>query len=403
MLNNLVFLFLHRMKNILALIFILFSLLSYSQEETTSESISDCTGATNILQAGSFSTQFTGKGGVYKDFEAYPSLNSNKELNSLWYSFKAGYDGRFTLDATVSEGTLQMIVFEAQTSEACEDIYQGKAEIRRLIVTKEKHTGLNLVTNSNTLYPIDLMAGKHIMICFLTEAKIKSKLDLHVGFEPTNGELKETSEGGKLLDLRKNKDVDALKIMIRDVETGSPVIANMTLNGIKDLTGTYQASDFSITVEKSGKLQIRVDAEGYFFVDKDEPVSAGSDNEVVIWMEPLGEGKSMQIDEIEFQPGTSEFLSTAEPKLRRLKDFLALNANVKVEIQGHVHATGENTFAGQKLSEARAKRVMLWLADNGIDKNRMTAVGYGNTKPIYPEAKFAYEEQANRRVEIKVL
>lgn len=403
MLNNLVFLFLHRMKNILGLIFVLFSLLSFGQEETTSESISDCTGATNILQAGSFSTQFTGKGGMYKDFEAYPSLSSNKELNSLWYSFKASYDGRFTLDATVSEGTLQMIIFEAQTSEACQDIYDGKAEIRRLIVTKEKHVGLNLITNSNTLYPVDLVAGKHIMICFLTEAKMKPKLDLHIGFEPTDGELKETSEGGKLLDLRKNKDVDALKIMIRDVETGSPVIANMTLNGIKDLTGTYQASDFSITVERSGKLQIRVDAEGYFFVDKDEPVSAGSDNEVVIWMEPLGEGKSMQIDEIEFQPGTSEFLSTAEPKLRRLKDFLALNANVKVEIQGHVHASGENTFAGQKLSEARAKRVLQWLADNGIDKNRMTAVGYGNTKPIYPEAKFAYEEQANRRVEIKVL
>ena len=111
----------------------------------------------------------------------------------------------------------------------------------------------------------------------------------------------------------------------------------------------------------------------------------------------------MQIDEIEFQPGTSEFLSTADPKLRRLKDFLALNANVKVEIQGHVHAEGENTFAGQKLSEARAKRVLLWLSDNGIDKDRMTAVGYGNTVPIYPEAKFSYEEQANRRVEIKVL
>jgi outer membrane protein OmpA-like peptidoglycan-associated protein len=120
-------------------------------------------------------------------------------------------------------------------------------------------------------------------------------------------------------------------------------------------------------------------------------------------MEPLGEGKSMQIDEIEFVPGSSEFLSTAEPKLRRLKDFLALNASVKVEIQGHVHATGENTFAAQKLSEARAKRVLNYLVENGISKDRLTAVGFGNTKPIYPEAKFAYEEQANRRVEIKVL
>jgi outer membrane protein OmpA-like peptidoglycan-associated protein len=180
-------------------------------------------------------------------------------------------------------------------------------------------------------------------------------------------------------------------------------VANLSIAGVKDLTALYSGSDFYISVERSGKIQMKADAEGYFFVDREEPVSAGSDNEIVIWMEPLGEGKSMQIDEIEFVPGTSEFLSTAEPKLRRLKDFLALNAAVKVEVQGHVHASGENTFAAQKLSEARAKRVVNYLVENGIDKSRLTSVGFGNTKPIYPDAKFAYEEQANRRVEIKVL
>lgn len=404
--NHIVFIFLHRMKIAVTFLLLLTGFVSYSQEEVTmSDAISDCSGGTNILQPGSFSLQFTGKGGMYKDLEAYPSLSSVKENNSLWCSFIAPYNGRLTLEANISgiEGTVQMIVFENETKDICDDIYKGKAEIRRLILSKDKHVGLSLITSDNTLYPVDLVAGKHIMICFLTEAKSKETVDLHIKFEPTDGELKETAEGGKLLDLRKDKSEDALKILIRDVETGNPVVANMSLTGIKDLTAAYQGSDFYITVEKSGKIQMKVDAEGYFFVDREEPVSAGSDNEVVVWMEPLGEGKSMQIDEIEFVPGSSEFLTTAEPKLRRLKDFLALNSAVKIEIQGHVHATGENTLAGQKLSEARAKRVMQYLSDNGIDKNRMTAVGYGNTKPIYPEAKFAYEEQANRRVEIKVL
>jgi outer membrane protein OmpA-like peptidoglycan-associated protein len=217
--------------------------------------------------------------------------------------------------------------------------------------------------------------------------------------------LKEPGIGSdsKVVDLRKLKTDPALNIMIRDVETGNPVVANMTVSGIKDMQALYSGSDFFISVEKSGKIQLKIDAEGYFFVDREEPVSVGSDNEIVIWMEPLGEGKSMQIDEIEFVPGSSEFLSTAEPKLRRLKDFLALNSAVRVEIQGHVHASGENTYAAQKLSEARAKRVLNYLVDNGINKDRLTAVGFGNTKPIYPDAKFAYEEQANRRVEIKVL
>lgn len=391
------------MKSFILFTLLLFSFLLNAQDEgTPSDAISDCSGAMNILQPGNFNIQFTGKGGNLKDFAAYPSLSTVKENNSVWCSFKAPYKGRLTLNADASLGPLQMVIFESESGDIIKDLAAGTAEIRRLVLSKDKHVGLNLVTADNILYPIELNQGKNILICFLSLPKEKTKLELYLGFEPTDGELKETSEGGKLLDLRKDKSEDALQILLRDVETGNPIIANMTMTGIKDLTGTYQASDFYVTVERSGKIKIQVDAEGYFFVDREEPVSAGSDNEVVVWMEPLGEGKSMQIDEIEFTPGTSEFLETAIPKLRRVKDFLAMNAAIKIEIQGHVHATGENTLAGQKLSEARAKRVMQWLSENGIDKSRMTAVGYGNTKPIYPEAKFAYEEQANRRVEIKV-
>lgn len=347
--------------------------------------------------------QFTGKSGVVNDFEAYPSLKNVPEKNALWCSFKAPADGRFTLSANVNKGPLYMLVFDSETKYPCEEISKGTAEIRRMLVEDTTHVGLNLITGKNILYPIDLYGGKEIMICFLAPYKSKEFLEVYFDFEPMTGELQESAEGGKLMDLRDDKSISGLNILIRDVETGKPVIANVSLIGMKKLTATYQGSDFYMDVERSGKITIKVDAEGYFFTDREEPVSAGSENEVVIWLEPLGEGKSMQIDEIEFYPGSSEFLPTAEPKLRRLKDFLALNANVKVEIQGHVHATGENSFAGQKLSEARAKRVMMYLVHNGIDKSRMTAVGYGNTQPIFPDAKFASEEQANRRVEIKVL
>jgi outer membrane protein OmpA-like peptidoglycan-associated protein len=58
---------------------------------------------------------------------------------------------------------------------------------------------------------------------------------------------------------------------------------------------------------------------------------------------------------------------------------------------------------GQNISEARAKRVVKYLIDNGIDKKRLKPVGYGNTRPIFEKPQFSYEEQANRRVEIVVL
>ena len=391
------------MKTLILAFCIISNAISLAQNTSaSSQSVSTCNGAVNILQPGSFTLQFTGKTATHKELEGYPSLSSLQEKNTLWCSFIAPYAGRLSLEAS-SALPLQLIIFENDSKDICEDIAKGTADIRRLILSKDTAVGLNLVTGPHVLYPIDLVAGTHLVLCFMNPPKEKSQLDLYLKFEPLTGELKEMGAESKIVDLRKVPRDPALNILIRDVETGNPVVANMSLTGNKGSDALYSGSDFFISIEKTGKIQMKIDAEGYFFVDREEPVSAGSDNEIVIWMEPLGEGKSMQIDEIEFYPGSSELLSTADPKLRRLRDFLALNASVKVEIQGHVHATGENTQAGQKLSEARAKRVLNYLVDNGIAKERLTAVGYGNTMPIYPEAKFAYEEQANRRVEIKVL
>nr|WP_294861426.1 OmpA family protein [uncultured Fluviicola sp.] len=368
----------------------------------SSDAISDCTGATNLLKIGEYRMQFSGKGGKKNDFQAYPSLSNIEEKNTLFCSFKASFNGRFTLHARCPE-PIQMVIFEGETKYPCEEIAKGSAEIRRIIAKPTLELGLGLVVSQNTLYPIDLVAGKEIIICFICTPKVKEFMEVDFDFEPMTGELQETSEGGKLMDLRTDKTEAGLSILVRDYETGKPVISNLTLTGIKGITAAYQGSDFRFSIDKSGKVQLKIDAEGYFFVDREEPVSANTETEIVIWIEPLGEGKSMQIDEIEFFPGSSEFLQSAEPKLRRLKDFLALNAGIKVEIQGHVHSNGENTFEAQKLSEARAKRVAHYLVENGIDKNRLTTVGYGNTMPLFPNAKFASEEQSNRRVEIKVL
>lgn len=391
------------MKHTLLIVFSLILAQVYGQQaRESSDAISDCTGATTILKTGDYRMQFPGKGGKVNDFQAYSSLNSIEEKNTLYCSFKASYNGRFTLNARCKQ-PLQMVIFEGETKYPCEEISKGSAEIRRIISKPSTELGLSLVVSESNLYPIDLTAGKEIIICFIAPPKTKEFLEVDFVFEPMTREMQETSEGGKLMDLRTDKKEAGLNILVRDYETGKPVISNITITGLKDITASYQGSDFRFSIEKSGKVQLRIDAEGYFFVDREEPVSANTETEIVAWIEPLGEGKSMQIDEIEFFPGSSEFLQSAEPKLRRLRDFLALNAGIKVEIQGHVHSNGENTFEAQKLSEARAKRVYNYLVENGIDKERLTTVGYGNTMPIFPNAKFASEEQSNRRVEIKVL
>ncbi|MES2587483.1 MAG: OmpA family protein [Bacteroidota bacterium] len=369
-----------------------------------STNIADCDGASNILNPGTFNLQFTGKFGELKDFDKYPSLADIEEKNSLWSSFVAPFNGRLSLNVKVPKGFTKMIIFTNESNDICGDVLKGVAEIKRMILKPtSSEIGLSLSVDENFYYPMDLVKGQSIMILFLYETDEKINLDLTLKYEPLVEDPELKSSESKIVDQRDDEFAPAFNIMIRDVETGNPVIADIVITGLKSISAFYNGSDFFFNMQKSGKLSVRVDAQGYFFTDREEPVTAGSEHELVIWLEPIGEGKSVQLDEIEFMPGTSEFLPSSEPKLRRLKDFMALNAGIQVEIQGHVQEKGENSNAGQKISEARAKKVLNYLVDNGIDKNRMVAKGYGNTMPIYPDPKFAYEEQANRRVEIKIL
>jgi outer membrane protein OmpA-like peptidoglycan-associated protein len=356
----------------------------------------------NIFKTGKYNIQFTGSGGAQKEFANYPSLSEVSDLNVVWVSFIPEYDGVLSLNASIPQDYLQMVIFEEEKKDICLELETGIAEIKRLVKDKSsKAIGLNVDVKSGVLYPIELKAAKKILIGFSTVEKSKAIVQLDFVFKEENSALKAANET-KIMDLRDDEFAPALTITVRDKETKQPVIANLTIEGFKELSASFKASDFYFNITRNGKGFIKCDAEGYFFYDKEETFTANTNQEITIYLDPLGKGKTMQIEEIEFQPGTSEFLQGSDGKLRRLRDFMALNANVSIEIQGHVHADGDNGFAAQKLSEARAKKVMHYLISQGIDKARMTAVGYGNTKPVYFKPKFAYEEQANRRVEIVV-
>ncbi len=362
-------------------------------------SMTRCDGAINIFEDGDFHPQFTGEKGSEVLVEAYPSLTKIDSKNAIWFSYIAPSDGDLTFSATVANGYLQMVVFEELGGDICGEIEKGESEIKRLHSGKnDKTVGLNFEIGGGVLYSLPIRKGRKIQLLLVTNEESKEKVELAWNFIEKVESLAEE----KIVDRRYDDFAPTFRIVIKDLKTNEPLIANLSIEGSKELVGLYVGSEFMFNVERNCNIIIKCEVEGYFFVDREEYVSSFEDNEIIILLEKVSAGKTMQIEELEFVPGTSEIVKSSEPKLRRLKDFLALNADINVEIQGHVHALGKNTIAGQKVSEARAKRVMKYLITNGIDKSRLKAVGLGNTMPIYPEAQHFYEEQANRRVEVVV-
>jgi outer membrane protein OmpA-like peptidoglycan-associated protein len=389
-------------KILFILVLLLLSSYAFSQKGgKNSGSLNLCSGGINIFEDGDFELQFTGKKSDDRAVDAYPSLAEINSENLIWITFIAPKTGDLTFTASKKSGFVQMVIFEQDQKDMCGEISQGIAEIKRLHIEKESSmVGLDYNVDGGIMYSLPMKEGQKYQLLFATESELKDKLYLQWRFMVGGKKVESESQ---VVDRRNDDFAPTFKISVRDKETKEPIIASISIEGNRTLAGMYVGSDFIFNVDRNSKLTIKCDAEGYFLNDLEEDATSFEDQEIILELEHISAGRSMQIEEIEFVPGTSKVTLASEPKLRRLKDFLALNASLNVEIQGHVFAIGDNSHAAQKVSEARAKRVMKYLIENGIEKDRMTAVGHGNTHPIYAEPQFFYEEQANRRVEVVVM
>jgi len=98
---------------------------------------------------------------------------------------------------------------------------------------------------------------------------------------------------------------------------------------------------------------------------------------------------------------SDELLPSSFPTLNRAADVLARFAGVRMEIQGHASADGDDDYNLQ-LSQKRAESVRRYLISRGVDPDRLIAVGYGETRPLSTNRTQDGRSQ-NRRVEFQIL
>jgi OOP family OmpA-OmpF porin len=84
--------------------------------------------------------------------------------------------------------------------------------------------------------------------------------------------------------------------------------------------------------------------------------------------------------------------------LDRVVDTLKRNPSLEIEIQGHTCNLGTPEY-NMKLSQNRAGSILHYLVQKGVEKRRLTAVGYGLTRPKNSNKNEA-ERRLNRRVEL---
>ena len=107
-----------------------------------------------------------------------------------------------------------------------------------------------------------------------------------------------------------------------------------------------------------------------------------------------------ELQGVSFKVGSAELVPSTLATLDKTIAGLKKNAKAKVEIEGHTSSEGGEEY-NQKLSEDRANSVRDYMIRKGISKDRVTAVGYGYSRP---KASNDTEEgrKQNRRIEVRV-
>jgi OOP family OmpA-OmpF porin len=101
---------------------------------------------------------------------------------------------------------------------------------------------------------------------------------------------------------------------------------------------------------------------------------------------------------VEFDSDKAVVKDKYRDEIKKVADFMKKYPDTNAVIEGHTDNTNTAAY-NQKLSEARAKSVRQYLVKNfGIKESRLTAVGYGLTRPV-ADNKTEAGKQKNRRVD----
>lgn len=157
--------------------------------------------------------------------------------------------------------------------------------------------------------------------------------------------------------------------------------------------------------QRTQKIRIKrnVTKGSYYYVDM---VSVTAVNSI---KNPSKERKSemtFELDSIHifknvlFSFDAFELKPSSKKELDEIHDYLVLNNRLKIQVSGHTDAIGDEKY-NIKLSENRAKAVVRYLVDKGIDRSRVFYQGFGSKKPILGN-KTTIGRKGNRRVEFSI-
>lgn len=198
--------------------------------------------------------------------------------------------------------------------------------------------------------------------------------------------------------------------VVRDAKTLKPITAkinyvllpkNIAIDSIQSFPGS---GEYKIRLQNNQVYQYTVSAPGYLVLSDNVDLTKAIEGQTItrdILLKAFIVGDKITLKNIFFEVSKFELLPASYAELDRLVGWMKDYPTMEIGLEGHTDVVGDKA-ANLQLSKDRVNEVKKYLVGKGIKAERITATGYGDTKPIV--AKGTDEERkVNRRVEFVIL
>ena len=210
------------------------------------------------------------------------------------------------------------------------------------------------------------------------------------------------------LDIRPNKTL-WVKGKVSDKKTTKGLssyveLIDLATKQIITKVQTDEMGNYFITLPVGKNYAFNINRKGYlfysdnFFMANRSPDSVYQKN---IALQPIETNATAVLKNIFFDVGKFELKPASQVELEKLIQLLNENPTLKIEISGYTDNVGKPAD-NLALSNNRAKAVVTYLISKSVPVQRLTARGYGETKPM-ADNKTEEGKALNRRTEMKVV
>lgn len=157
----------------------------------------------------------------------------------------------------------------------------------------------------------------------------------------------------------------------------------------------YIPQDVEFSTDSKGKVQHNIYLSLESFADAEERVKENEKGDVQV-----------ELDEIYFDFDKSNIREDAAITLNVLVDLMKKYPSMEVEVSAHTDARGPDQY-NLDLSKSRAASTLEYIVSQGIERNRLKSIGYGEMQPLNDCVKEGIcddeEYDINRRCEFTIL